>query len=115
VPADDQLLPPRGKAPVTFKAEPSKEKLLAEVLDDVRLDAYGTKPSAKTGIRFDCGRNRFVALLNVDIAEHDILVQLTRPVLIGLVTQQAPTDASCATRYLLLAWPDSDGRIRVSG
>ena len=93
---------------LSCKGIPAKKKFLRNVFEDIQLDSYGIQLSETTGIRFQCGRNRLLMLLNNEIMGRRALQKFQKePVLFGLIAQQAPTDESWATRFLFFAWPKS--------
>ena len=58
------LLQPHATKSFSCKGSPAKKKFLKNVSEDIQLDSYGIKLSETAGIRFQCGRNRLLMLLN---------------------------------------------------
>lgn len=111
---DNQLLVPRDESTMSFKIEPAKRKLFNSVLEDIRLDMYGIYPSS-TAMHVLCGRNNLAVILDKSIVDSSIKEKFSHPAIVGLIAQQAISDQSWATRYLLLSWPRDKKIINLCG
>lgn len=112
--SSNKLLIPRDEFKRSFKIEPAKPKFVNSVLEDIRLDLYGIEPSS-TAMQMLCGRNNFAVILSKSVMDIRIKEKFSHPSIVGLIAQQAPSDKSWATRYLLLSWPRDSKKFNLCG
>ena len=93
---------------------PASAEGRAAVLRALGTDTYGVRLWDRTGFQVECGPARLFLAWSEEFARRGAAGLSRRPMLVGLVAQRAPADASFSVRLVVLAAPAGDGRFHAA-